>query len=64
VAHVTGESLFIDDMPPALGEVLVDFVGSPVANGRVRRIELEAARRALSGWDERVTHHEVTVDLQ
>ena len=24
----------------------------------------EAARRALSGWDERVTHHEVTVDLQ
>jgi len=24
----------------------------------------EAARRALSGWGERVTHHEVTVDLQ
>ena len=46
VAHVTGESLFIDDMPPALGEVLVDFVGSPVAHGRVRRIDLEAAKRA------------------
>ncbi len=24
----------------------------------------EAARRALSRWDERVTHHEVAVDLQ
>ncbi len=45
VAHVTGESLFVDDMPPALGEVLVDFVGSPVAHGRVRRIDLEAAKR-------------------
>jgi xanthine dehydrogenase large subunit len=46
VAHVTGESLFVDDMPPALGEVLVDFVGSPVAHGRVRRIDLESTRRA------------------
>jgi xanthine dehydrogenase large subunit len=45
VAHVTGESQFIDDMPPALGEVVVDFVGSPVANGRVRRIELDTARQ-------------------
>src|SRR5690349_19921188 len=45
VAHVTGESLFIDDMPPALGEVLVDLVGSPVAHGRVGRIALDAARR-------------------
>jgi heme-degrading monooxygenase HmoA len=24
----------------------------------------QTARRALSRWDERVTHHEVTVDLQ
>jgi heme-degrading monooxygenase HmoA len=24
----------------------------------------EAARRALTRWDERVTHHEVTVDLR
>jgi xanthine dehydrogenase large subunit len=45
VAHVTGESQFIDDIPPALGEVLVDFVGSPVAHGRVRRVDLEVARQ-------------------
>jgi len=44
-AHVAGESPFIDDYPPAFGEVLVDVVGSPVAHGRVRGIDLAAARR-------------------
>src|SRR6476619_1761246 len=41
--HVTGESIFIDDMPPARGEVLVDFLGSPIAHGRVRGLDLSAA---------------------
>ena len=58
VAHVTGESLFIDDMPPALGEALVDFVGSPVAHGRVCRIELEAALR-VPGIVGAFTHRDV-----
>ncbi len=58
VAHVTGESLFIDDMPPALGEVLVDLVGSPLARGRVGRIELEAARR-VPGIVGAFTHRDV-----
>ena len=26
-AYVTGEAPFIDDVPPAVGEVIVDFVG-------------------------------------
>lgn len=43
--HVTGESQFIDDVPPAFGEVLVDVVGSPVAHGRIRAIDVAAARR-------------------
>jgi hypothetical protein len=29
-----------------------------------RAVVEDAARRTLSRWDERVTHHEVTVDLQ
>jgi xanthine dehydrogenase large subunit len=58
VAHVTGESLFIDDMPPASGEVLVDFVGSPIAHGRVRRIELDAAR-SVPGIVGVFTHRDV-----
>src|SRR5205823_5550190 len=38
-----GESPFIDDLPPAFGEVLVDFVGSPVAHGKIRGIDVAAA---------------------
>lgn len=43
--HVAGESPFIDDLPPAFGEVLVDFVGSPVAHGKIRRVETAAAKQ-------------------
>ena len=43
-AHVTGQAVYIDDIPPSRGELLVDFVGSPVAHGRITRVELAAAR--------------------
>src|SRR5690349_16774863 len=43
--HVTGQSLFIDDMPFARNELLVDFLGSPVAHGMVESLDLEAARK-------------------
>jgi len=43
--HVTGRSPFIDDYPPAHGELFVDFVGSPVAHGRIRSIDVTAARQ-------------------
>jgi xanthine dehydrogenase large subunit len=43
--HVSGESLFVDDIPRQPDEVIVDFFWSPVAHGRIRTIELEAARR-------------------
>src|SRR5262249_34286794 len=46
VGHVSGQSVFIDDMPPDRNEVLVDFVGSPVARGIVKRIDASAARKA------------------
>jgi len=41
--HVTGESVYIDDMPLQKNELLVDFVGSPVAHGRIRNINLADA---------------------
>lgn len=44
VGHVSGESVYIDDMAPSRGELVVDFVWSPVAHGRIRGIELDAAR--------------------
>ena len=43
-AHVAGESLFVDDLPPARNELFVDVVGSPVAHGRLHRIDTAAAR--------------------
>jgi xanthine dehydrogenase, molybdopterin binding subunit len=44
VGHVSGESVYIDDVAPLRGELIVDSVWSPVAHGRIRSIELDAAR--------------------
>jgi xanthine dehydrogenase large subunit len=57
--HVTGESIFIDDMPPARQEVIVDFVGSPVAHGRLRSIDLSAAL-SVPGVVAVFTHKDIT----
>lgn len=43
--HASGESIFIDDIPPARGELVVDCFGSPVAHGRVKSLDLAAARQ-------------------
>lgn len=39
--HVTGESIFIDDIAPMKGEVYVSYVGSPVAAGRLKKINFK-----------------------
>lgn len=43
VGHVSGESVYIDDMPFAKNELLVDFVGSPVACGHIKTVDYSAA---------------------
>lgn len=42
--HVTGAALFIDDLPRRVDELVVGFVGSPAPAGRIKSIELKAAR--------------------
>lgn len=42
--HVSGSSLYIDDLPPLHREVMVDFLYSPVARGKIRRLDLSPAR--------------------
>ena len=42
--HVAGSAVYLDDIPPCRGELVVDFVGSPVARGRLTRLDLDAAR--------------------
>jgi xanthine dehydrogenase large subunit len=43
--HVTGESLYVDDLPPLAGELLVDFVWSPFAHARIKSVDLTEARK-------------------
>src|SRR3954467_5787304 len=44
--HVAGESTFIDDMPFARNELLVDFVAAPVAHGRLLSLDVSQAMAA------------------
>lgn len=47
--HVTGESLYIDDIPPMAGELVVDFVWSPFAHARIQSIDLPKALPGVAG---------------
>ena len=42
--HVRGESVYIDDMPHAQGELLVGILGSPYAHGRIKKLDLSNAQ--------------------
>src|SRR5688572_12886740 len=41
--HVTGQSLYVDDIAPAAGELLVDFLWSPFARARIRTLDIGPA---------------------
>ncbi len=43
--HVRGESVYIDDMPHAQGELLVGILGSPYAHGRIKKLDLSKAQK-------------------
>jgi xanthine dehydrogenase large subunit len=59
--HVTGEALFIDDMPSLANELCVGFVGSPVVHGRIRRVDVAQAHR-VDGIATVLTHTDVPGD--
>jgi len=42
--HVRGEAMYVDDLPPIRGELIVDFVGSPAAHGRIVAVDVEKAQ--------------------
>jgi xanthine dehydrogenase large subunit len=41
--HVSGRSVFLNDVPPTRNELLVDFFGSRVAHGRILSIDCSVA---------------------
>src|SRR5260370_20137963 len=43
--HVLGEAVYLDDLPPARNELLVDFVGSPLAHARIKSVDVSGATR-------------------
>jgi xanthine dehydrogenase large subunit len=56
--HVTGESVFLDDLPLQPGELLAGIVPSPVAHGRLRKLDLSAAS-SIPGVVAILTHADV-----
>jgi xanthine dehydrogenase large subunit len=56
--HVTGESVFLDDVAPLAGELLAGIVPSPFAHGRLRKLDLTAAA-AVPGVVAVLTHRDV-----
>src|SRR5216684_9008299 len=57
VGHVSGESVYIDDVAPLRGELIVDFVWSPVAHGRIRGIDFGDAGSFAHLFTYRDLHH-------
>ncbi len=43
--HVTGEALYIEDIRPVVDELYVEFVGSPVACGKIVSVDLAQAKK-------------------
>ena len=41
--HVTGQALYIDDMPEPAGTLHAALVLSPVAHGRLKKVEVPSA---------------------
>jgi xanthine dehydrogenase large subunit len=60
--HVRGEAVYIDDLPPLRGELIVDFVGSPVAHGHIVSVDVAAARQ-IPGIVAVFTHVDVPENL-
>ena len=56
--HVSGQSVFLNDVVPARNELLVDFLGSPVAHGRIKSVDLSAAS-VIPGVVALLTHRDI-----
>src|SRR5262249_4958755 len=56
--HAAGEAVYLDDLPPTRNELLVDFVGSPLAHARIRSVDVTEAAR-LNGVAAVFTHADV-----
>jgi xanthine dehydrogenase large subunit len=56
--HVAGKSLFLEDVPPLAGELVAGIVPSPVAHGRVKKLDIAGALR-VPGVVAVMTHRDI-----
>src|SRR5271170_4214010 len=56
--HVSGESLFLDDVAPLAGELLAGIIPCPVAHGRLKRLDVSPAL-LVPGVKAVMTHRDV-----
>jgi xanthine dehydrogenase large subunit len=61
IGHVSGSAVYIDDMKPLADELFVDFVGSPVASGKLESIDVKPAL-AIEGVVAVLTHRDLPTD--
>jgi len=59
--HVTGKSIYIDDMPRARNELLVDFFYSSIACGKIKEVDISKAIK-LSGVVGIYTHRDLAAN--
>ena len=58
VGRVTGRTLFVDDLPSAKNELIVDYIASPVAHGKIKSFNYEEMAK-LDGIVEVFTHADI-----
>jgi xanthine dehydrogenase large subunit len=56
--HVSGESVFLDDVAPLAGELLAGIVPCPVAHGRLKRLDVSPAL-LVPGIKTVLTHRDI-----
>ncbi len=62
VLHVTGQSVYIDDIPCQRNEVIVGYLGSPYAHGRIKSLDLPEAAK-LEGVVALFTHKDLARNI-
>ncbi|HJQ38433.1 MAG TPA: xanthine dehydrogenase molybdopterin binding subunit [Thermoanaerobaculia bacterium] len=55
--HVTGESMYVDDLPPLFGELVVDFVWCPYAHARIVSLDVSEAKKLAHVYTHEDLHH-------
>ena len=56
--HVTGQSRYVDDLPPLHGELVVDFVWCPFSHARIRSVDVADALK-IAGVAGIYTHRDL-----